>query len=264
MQARLDYDQIAPRYDAQPFRAKEIDPNLLTFLEKRAADEQNQWAILDIGCGTGNQLVANRAKAPTARLVGLDLSRGMLRRARSKAGDIGWVQANGATLPFPGESFDFITSQYSFHHVADKPALVLDVFRVLRPGGRFVMTNLCPREMRGWAIYRYFPSAVARDRRDFMPREEIKERMSQAGFAKVETELERQEQEQALRDFAELVRQRDSLSQLLVISDADYHAGLQRIEAELSRAGGHVTQVSSELCRIKVVGDKTVWANRIS
>jgi ubiquinone/menaquinone biosynthesis C-methylase UbiE len=181
----------------------------------------------------------------------------MLRRARSKDGSIGWVQANGATLPVPETSFDFVTSQYSFHHVADKAAMVLDIFRVLKPGGRFVMTNICPREMRGWALYRYFPSAVARDLQDFMPREEIQERMSHAGFHKVQIELKQQEQKQPLRDFAELVGQRDSLSQLLIISDVDYHAGLQKIEAELSRAGGQMTQVSSELCRIRVVGDKT-------
>lgn len=57
--SRVDYDSIADRYDATPHREKSVDPELAAFLAGRASPET--LSLLDIACGTGNQLVANRA-----------------------------------------------------------------------------------------------------------------------------------------------------------------------------------------------------------
>ena len=65
---RVNYDTIAHLYDTQPYRAKTVDPELVAFLEQCGPAET--LSILDVGCGTGNQLVANRAMLPHARLVG--------------------------------------------------------------------------------------------------------------------------------------------------------------------------------------------------
>src|SRR5919108_4264514 len=111
---RVNYDTIAHLYDTQPYRDKTVDPELLAFLGQRGSADS--LSILDIGCGTGNQLVANRAVVPHARLVGLDRSLGMLRQAQPKATDIAWVRADAAMLPFRAESFDFVTCQHVFHH----------------------------------------------------------------------------------------------------------------------------------------------------
>ena len=77
---RVDYDEISELYDSQPFRGKEVDPNLQAFLTERKDEQIESLCILDIGCGTGNQLVANRPEAPVVRMVGLDRFRGMLYR----------------------------------------------------------------------------------------------------------------------------------------------------------------------------------------
>jgi len=190
-------------------------------------------------------------------MVGLDRFHGMLRQARRKATDIDWVQADGARLPFPEESFDFISHQFAFHHVVEKPLMMAEVFRVLRPGGRFVMTNICPREMTGWAIYRYFPIALERDLQDFAPREEIRDWMLEIGFDRIKIELDHQEWEQDLREFVESVRRRDTCSQLITLSDADYQAGLRQIEMALLQAQGQTISVSSEICLLKVVAEKS-------
>src|SRR5215831_4450627 len=136
----VNYDAIASRYDTQPYRTKTVDPQLLAFLEQRAPLEG--LALLDVGCGTGNQLVANRGVVPGAWLVGVDRSVGMLRQAQRKAPEITWVQADGALLPFREQGFDFVTCQYAMHHIHDKAAMLGAVFRVLRPGGRFVLSNI--------------------------------------------------------------------------------------------------------------------------
>jgi len=97
----IDYDAIAHLYDSQPYRAKTVDPELMMFMAQRAGPHPP--SILDLACGTGNQLVANRSIAPDARLVGLDRSLGMLRQAQPKVRDIAWVQADGSMLPFRSE-----------------------------------------------------------------------------------------------------------------------------------------------------------------
>ncbi len=152
-QPRVDYDAIAHLYDAQPYRARTADPELLAFAAGRDASDLR---VLDIGCGTGNQLIADRAALPPARYTGLDHSFGMLRQARRKAPEIAWVRADGAALPFADGSFDFACCQFAFHHVEDKAGMLHAVFRVLRPRGRFVLRNLCPQESAEWLYYRVF------------------------------------------------------------------------------------------------------------
>jgi SAM-dependent methyltransferase len=247
---RVDYDAIAPLYDSQPFRAKTVDPELTAFIGQRT------WApvLLDIGCGTGNQLVANRTAAPGAKLFGIDASLGMLRQARAKAADICWVQADAASLPFPGRDFDLISCQLAFHHFSDKTAALRDAFRVLRPGGRFVLRNLCPQESPDWLYYEYFPEAEIVDLKDFWPPEAIVATMEGAGFAPVTVAYEHVHFEQNLREWLAIVRRRDICSQLQAISDAAYTTGIRRLEQDVSDAGPTATR-PDHLCLITIRGD---------
>src|SRR5215471_11114014 len=104
---RVNYDAIAHLYDRQPYREKTVDPELLAFVAQRTP--MAALSMLDVGCGTGNQVVANRTVVPHAHWVGVDRSLGMLRQAQPKATDLAWIQADSATLPFQAQSFDFIT-----------------------------------------------------------------------------------------------------------------------------------------------------------
>jgi ubiquinone/menaquinone biosynthesis C-methylase UbiE len=153
---RVNYDGIADLYDAQPYRARTADPELLAFAEQRASAD---LAVLDIGCGTGNQVIANRVALPHAWCTGLDRSFGMLRQARLKAPELAWLRADGAVLPFAVRSFDFVCCQFAFHHLEDKAGMLRAVLQVLRPGGRFVLRNMCPQESADWLYYKYFPEA---------------------------------------------------------------------------------------------------------
>src|SRR5713101_385174 len=64
---RVNYDLIAHLFDKGPYRAKSVDPELLAFMAHRTVSDL--LSILDIGCGTGNQLVANGTIVPHSRLV---------------------------------------------------------------------------------------------------------------------------------------------------------------------------------------------------
>ncbi len=243
---RLDYDRVADGYDAQPYRGKELDADLAAFARGRT-----DVRVLDVGCGTGNQLVADRAVAG-ARLVGVDRFLGMLRKARAKDAGIGWIQADAARLPLAAGAFDFATMQYAFHHVERKAELLGALHRVLRPGGRFVMSNICPQRMRGWLVYRYFPEALARDLEDFMPPEEIRAELERAGFRGVTAALDERRLDEDVAAFAAYARTRANISQLMTITDAEYAAGLARLETD-ARAGG---KRPSELCLLRITAER--------
>jgi ubiquinone/menaquinone biosynthesis C-methylase UbiE len=250
---RVNYDVIAPLYDMQPIRAKTVDPELLAFVEQHAPSEL--LSISDVGCGTGNQLVANRAVVPHVQLVGVDRSQGMLRQARLKAPDIAWLQAEGAVLPFRAQRFDFITCQYAFHHVQDKAGMLRAVLQVLRPGGRFVLRNICPQEMADWLYYQYFPEARVLALHAFWPPETVVSVMEAVGFVAVAVEREHLRYEQDLQSWLDTVRRRETCSQLLMLPDAAYEAGVHRLEREL--AVGHAPQVRADhVCFVTIRGER--------
>lgn len=211
--------------------------------------------LLDIGCGSGNQLVANLPQAPDGCLVGVDRYYGMLRQARPNSDAIRWIQADGAGLPLHDATFGLITNQYSFHHVADKPSMLREVFRVLERSGWFVLTNLCPTEMLDWAFYGYFPAARDSDLQDFLPPDDIRSIMEQTGFQRISVNVEHFRYETTLKDFTAGVRRRDICSQLMTISDADYQNGLENLDREVA-AKGEGAILSVHGCLVKMVGIK--------
>jgi len=250
---RVQYDQIAHLYDAQPYRQKAVDPHVLAFLREHPSVAGACLAVLDLGCGTGNQLVANRAALPQALLVGVDLSYGMLTQARRKAQDILWVQADSSHSPFPDASFDVITNQYALHHVRDKHAMLTAVWRLLRAGGRFVCTNITPHEMDGWIHYRYFPAARAVDLRDFLAPDALVALLQQIGFIQIRCARQQTSTLQDLQEFFEVVQRRETCSQLLTIPDQAYRAGLRQIKAELEQGA---REVPTQVCILTVCTEK--------
>lgn len=234
---RLNYDAIAHLYDAQPYRAKTPDPELARFLAQvRSADVR----ALDLGCGTGNQQVANRAAHPEVTFVGADLFGGMLAQAAAKSRDISWVQCDGAELCFPDRSFDYVSSQFSLHHVREKARYFREVHRVLRPEGWFVLQNVCPEGMADRAVYRYFPETRALDARDYLSVADHLRMLEAAGFHGVVHALDVRSTRRSLQDFRAYVKRRDVTSELLAISDAAYATGLARIDSDLRQGTGEI------------------------
>jgi ubiquinone/menaquinone biosynthesis C-methylase UbiE len=250
---RVNYDAIAGFYDRSPHREKSPDPELGAFLAGHESAEN--LILLDIACGTGNQLIANRTLAPHARLIGIDGSLGMLRQAQRKAADIAWVHGDSAALPFATGSFDFVSCQYAFHHFRDKAKMVHEAFRVLRRGGRFVLYNLSPHDMPDFIYYAYFPETWDRDLADFWSPEQITAEFRAAGFEPVAPKREHRRFEHDLRDFLETTRRRENNSQLLTLSDAAYETGLRLIERDIAIAHGSSTY-ADHLCFLTVQGSK--------
>lgn len=105
--------------------------------------------VLDLGSGPGVNFPAlAEAVGDEGQVVGLDPSRGMVRRARERAAAVdGWcsaVRGDGATLPFRDATFDEAFSTLAVSAIPDAEAAVGEVARVLRPGGRFVVLDARP------------------------------------------------------------------------------------------------------------------------
>jgi ubiquinone/menaquinone biosynthesis C-methylase UbiE len=103
--------------------------------------------VLDIGTGTG-ELARRFAQNRGCRVVGLDPSVGMIAEARRKAADGLWgdltfeiAEAPFLDVPYPDGAFDAVASTLAFHHLHErhKPAAVLEMVRVLAPGGRLAI-----------------------------------------------------------------------------------------------------------------------------
>jgi len=103
--------------------------------------------ILDIGCGTGTLALKICRKGPGICMIGIDRDSGALRKAAWKADQAGTginlVQGDSRRLPFADESIDQVVSTLFFHHLnrEAKTATLKEVYRVLEPGGRFLVAD---------------------------------------------------------------------------------------------------------------------------
>ena len=164
---RFWWDVDAERYHAEHgafLGAADLvwGPEGLPESDARLLGEVAGLDVLEVGCGGGQG--ARWAAAAGARVVGVDLSRGMLAQGRrieeglrrgsrpagaapGPGGPAGWpalpayVQADACALPFADGCFDLAFSAYgAVPFVADSAALMREVARVLRPGGRWVFS----------------------------------------------------------------------------------------------------------------------------
>lgn len=103
--------------------------------------------ILDLGCGRGEDtLVAAEQVGRAGTAVGLDLTEAMILAARSNAAtkgttNVAFVLGDIESLPFADGSFDGVTSNCVINHARDKGRVYREINRVLRQGGRFVISD---------------------------------------------------------------------------------------------------------------------------
>jgi SAM-dependent methyltransferase len=111
-----------------------------------APDLSGDQRVLDVGCGTGNLLLALTRRHPGVRATGIDPDERAVARARRKLGarpirlDHGFAEE----LPYPDGSFDRALSTLMFHHLEGdtKDRMLAEVRRVLVPGGVLLLADL--------------------------------------------------------------------------------------------------------------------------
>ena len=122
-----------------------------------------------MGTGPGTIPIGLAAAAPQVSIDGIDLSAQMIQHASDAARAAGchdrvtFVAADAGEMPFPDGSFDLIVSSMSQHHWSDVPAVVREIRRVLRPGGRAWIYDARPMLHRAeHAARQAFPTGAVR------------------------------------------------------------------------------------------------------
>src|SRR2546426_8936161 len=104
--------------------------------------------VLDLGCGAGtDSLVAAQMVGPDGHVVGIDMTREMLDKARRAATEMSaenveFVEGEAEQLPFADESFDVVISNGVIDLIPDKDAVFAELHRVLAPGGRIQVADV--------------------------------------------------------------------------------------------------------------------------
>lgn len=173
---RQAWDAVAETYASR----RDPDGSDAALIDDLLDELPSDPAVLDVGCGDGARTLANLPSGS----VGLDVSRRGLELATSEVPDARLVQGDLSTLPFAVDAFDAITAYHAVFHVArDRHPTVYEEFaRVLRPGGRLLMTLPGGRfetVRRGWMGGQMFFSAPGRDR--------TLDQLRDAGFGDVRT-----------------------------------------------------------------------------
>jgi ubiquinone/menaquinone biosynthesis C-methylase UbiE len=184
----LTYDWVARRYDA----IKQFNPRDESWFVAQPLLQSlvgvKQPLVLDVATGTGRlplALLRDRFAATGGRIVGLDLSPGMLCQARAKLSPYGdqvsLICQDGSRLPFDNATFDAVTCLESLEFLPRPLEALSEMVRVLIPGGVLFLTNRVGREARllpGRAIPRpLFEEALATH-----PLREVKVRRWQVNY----------------------------------------------------------------------------------
>lgn len=160
--------------------------------------------VLDVASGTGDLAIELSGRVGAGgSVIGSDFSEQMLDRARVKAPQLEWEQANALALPYDANRFDAVTVGFGARNFSDLDAGLAEMVRVTRPGGRVIVLEITtPTKpplstfFRLWFdrlvplagrfagdpdAYSYLPSSVRR----FPDARTLAQRLSQAGLDEV-------------------------------------------------------------------------------
>jgi len=143
--------------------------------------------VLDVGTGTGVFLpLLIQSLGSDGKIVAIDIAEEMLHRARMKGfnGAVAFLNADAAHIPLPEASVDSAVCYSSFPHFQDKPRALMEIYRVVRSGGRLFICHTSSREAIN-GLHNGIPEVAS----DVIPEEdEMRWLLSVAGFVEIEIE----------------------------------------------------------------------------
>jgi len=224
----LDYNKLSQIYDSSRVANTETTGKLLRLL-----DINGDSVVLDMGCGTGNYTAALEQVAN--RVIGIDKSLGMIKRAHIKFPELSFVCGDVTSIPIGSESIDAAFAIQVLHHVKDKEKFCNEAYRVLRNLG-YVAVHACShRQIRAFWFFHYFPKGLQIDLERSPDCDEIKYLLDRAGFSGIHYEVcytdavvTNETPEQYLdKDY------RDSISTFSFLTEEEIEEGCEKIRKDI-------------------------------
>lgn len=187
------YDHRSATYDDSQWHVQ-ICHRLLHYLQVRAGQ-----TVLDIGTGTGHlAIAAARIVGDRGKVIGVDISAGMLKQAREKVEawelkNVEFQYADAETLNYPSHSFDHVLCANTFPWIADKVSTLRLWHKFLKPGGQIGVHTPAETAYIGAVVLRkvlakYGVSLETSNRLGSL--ETCRELFSKAGFEAIDIKIE--------------------------------------------------------------------------
>jgi len=163
----------------------------------------------------------------------------MLGQARQQDTRFRLICAHATRLPFPEAAFDLVFCVNALHHFDAPRVFISEARRLLRPGGALAVVGMDPHTGRDdWYVYDYFEGTLAADLARFPSAGTILDWMIASGFDQVERRVAEHINGHFLgrEVLGDYFLQKHSTSQLALLTDEAYAAGVRRMEAALAAA----------------------------
>lgn len=155
------------------------------------SDPKPGEVCVDLGCGRGNDVIRMaQAAGDKGFAYGIDISDGMIEKAHKNAEkleitNVKFLKSELESIQLPSNTADLVISNCTINHVNDKKAIWNEIYRILKKGGRFVISDIysledVPEE------YRNDPVAVSECWAGSIKKDEYLKIISEAGFSEVD------------------------------------------------------------------------------